>query len=98
VITNRAKINSSGFITVGVVTANHFGNNDIAYTLADHLNQNVYGNIFVIAHSDCELFWSKLDVFQQQLKAKLSAKDIAKTLWETFIGQVGVDCLEHCFC
>jgi len=92
VITNRAKINTSGYISIGVVLSDHFGSNGISYALAERLNQNVYGSNFEIAHSDYELYWAKHDVFQQRETEKLSAKDIAKTLWELFIEQVGVEC------
>ena len=91
VITNRAKIGTTGYISIGIQGNNHFGRDGITYALADQLNQNIYGNNFVIDHSDYELYWAKHDLMSHDRnKQQLKAKDIAKLLWGKFIEQVGI--------
>ncbi len=91
VITNRAKIGTTGYISIGIQGNNHFGRDGITYALADQLNQNIYGNNFAIDHDDYELFWSKHDLMSHDRnKQQLDAKEIAKLLWEEFIEQVGI--------
>ncbi len=93
VITNRAKISTTGYISIGIQQSDHFGRNGITYALSERLNQNIYGNNFTISNNDYELFWSKHDLMSNiQNKQKLKAKEIAKLLWEEFIAQVGITC------
>ncbi len=92
VITNRAKIGTTGYISIGIQQSEHFGRNGIAFAFADHLNQNVYGNNFSIEYDDYELFWKRNDMMfgSRQNVEKPNAKKIAELLWEQFIQQVGV--------
>lgn len=92
VITNRAKIGTTGYISIGLQQSDHFGRNGITFALADHLNQNMYGNNFSIEYDDYELFWKKNDLMftSRQTVEKPNAKKIAELLWEHFILQVGV--------
>jgi hypothetical protein len=93
VITNRAKIGTTGYISIGIQQSDHFGRNGITYALSDRLNQNIFGNNFAISNNDYELFWSKHDLMSNtQNKQKLDPKEIAKLLWEEFIAQVGITC------
>jgi hypothetical protein len=94
VITNRSKINTTGYISVGIHQGHdHFGGrNGIAFTLAEQLNPNVYGNSYSIEHSDYELYWIKHNPMHQQRESKaITAKEIAEQLWDAFIDQVGVN-------
>lgn len=93
VITNRAKIGTTGYISIGIQQGDHFGRNGITYAMSERLVQNTFGNNFVISHNDYELFWIKYDMMSNtQNKPQLKPKEIAKTLWEEFIDQVGISC------
>jgi hypothetical protein len=94
VITNRAKIGTTGYLSIGIRQGDHFGTNGITYALSERLSHNVFGNNFIISHDDYELFWSRYDMMSNntQHKPQLKAKDIAELLWEEFIGQVGISC------
>ncbi|HKG06858.1 MAG TPA: toll/interleukin-1 receptor domain-containing protein [Pedobacter sp.] len=94
IITNRARINNTGYISIGVQNRHdHFGSgNGIAFSMNEQLNKNIYGNNFSIEHDDYELFWERSNPMHQNGDhEKLNAKNIAKLLWEQFIDQVGVN-------
>lgn len=93
VVTNRAKIGSTGYVSIGVQEAgNHFDNAGISYALADDLNQHIYGNTFNIEYDDYSLFWTKRNVMYGREKTKpMKAKEIAELLWDEFIDQVGIN-------
>jgi len=92
VVTNRAKIGSTGYISIGIQDAiNHFGNAGITYSLSEHLNENIFGNTFSIEHDDYRLFWTKRNMMYTREEPKpMDAKEIADVLWDEFIGQVGI--------
>lgn len=94
VITNRFKIDATGYISVGIQQRHDDfgGRNGIAFTLAEQLNSNVYGNSYSIDHSDYELFWTKHNPMHQQRQSEpMTTKEIAEQLWDVFIDQVGVN-------
>lgn len=92
VVTNRAKIGTTGYISIGVQHRHdHFGQGGITYSLAEQLNINVMGNSFSIEHDEYELFWSRRNLFDNHKAVKLNAKEIAETLWDEFIDQVGIN-------
>jgi len=92
VITNRAKINTDGYISIGISQQDHFSRNGISYTLAEQLNPNIMGNNYALSNDEYELFWTRNNLMYgtRNDQQKLTAKDIATQLWEEFIGQVGI--------
>ena len=92
VVTNRAKIGGTGYISIAVQEGNgHFANVGITYNLSEYLNEQVFGNTFSIEHDDYNLFWAKPNMMFTQEKPKpIDGKEIAELLWDEFIGQVGI--------
>ena len=91
-ISNRAKINSNGYISVYIPQQEHFGRSDLAYSFTDKPSSNTIqlDKMFQIEQNDYELFWSLRDIYNSQIKNPLSAKDIAEKLWIEFAKQVGL--------
>lgn len=91
-ISNRAKINSNGYISIYIPEHENFGRSDLSYSLTERPSSNTIqlDKMFQIEQSDYELFWSLRDIFNSQTKNTLSAKDIAEKLWVEFVKQVGL--------
>lgn len=92
VITNRAKINTDGYISIGIIQQDHFGRNGINFALAEQLNSNFMGNNYALSHDEYEMFWIRNELMygSRNDNQKLTAKEIAAQLWEAFIAQVGI--------
>ena len=91
-ISNRAKINSNGYISVYIPQQDHFGRSDLSYSLTDKPSSNTIqlDKMFQIEQNDYELFWSLRDIYNSRTQDVLSAKDIAEKLWIEFAKQVGL--------
>ena len=91
-ISNRAKINSNGYITVYMPGESMFGHADLAYTLAERRQQNSIhmNNIFTIESDQYQLYWSASNVYSSSEKKSWTVKEIAEKIWNEFIGQVGI--------
>jgi hypothetical protein len=92
-ISNKAKINSNGYITVYMPGESMFGNADLAYTLADRRSQNSIqmNNIFTIESDQYQLYWSaNNNLYGSSEKKSWTVKEISEKIWNEFIGQVGI--------
>ncbi len=91
-ISNRAKANSKGYITVLTSANSAFGRSDLSYSLAEKPSSNVIqlDKLYSIEQSDYELFWSFKSMYGSQTNDVLTAKQIAERLWLEFIEQVGI--------
>jgi len=91
-ISNRAKIDSNGYITVFMPGESIFGNADIAYTLAEHRQPNSIqmNNMFQIESDQYQLYWSANNFYGSSEKKSWTVKEIAEKIWNEFIGQVGI--------
>jgi hypothetical protein len=91
-ISNRAKVNSNGYITVFMPSESIFGRSDISFTLAEHRQQNSIqmDNIFLIENDQYQLYWSAKNIYGSSEKKSWTVKDIAEKLWNAFIEQVGI--------
>ncbi len=93
-ISNRAKVDSKGYMSIFISLDNNFGRSDLSYSLSERPASNVIqlDKSFTIDHDDYELFWSFRNSYSSQKKEVLSAVKIAEKLWLEFIGQVGISC------
>ncbi|MDB5152638.1 MAG: hypothetical protein JWR54_1389 [Mucilaginibacter sp.] len=91
-ISNRAKINSNGYITIFMPSESIFGRADISYTLAERRQQNSVqlDNIFTIENDQYQLYWSAKNIYGSSEKKSWTVKEIAEKLWTAFIEQVGI--------
>jgi hypothetical protein len=91
-ISNRAKANTNGYITVFMPNESSFGRADISYTLAKHRQQNSIqlGNNFTIENDQYQLYWSANNHFGSSDTKSWTVKEIAEKFWNTFIEQVGI--------
>jgi hypothetical protein len=91
-ISNRAKVNSNGYITVFMPSESMFGRADISYTLAERRQQNSIqmDNIFMIENDQYQLYWSAKNIYGSSEKKSWTVKEISEKLWNVFIEQVGI--------
>lgn len=91
-ISNRAKADSKGYMSIFVSSDNSFGRSDLSYSLSERPNSNVIqlDKSFTIDNDDYELFWSFRNSYSSQKNEVLSAIEIAEKLWLEFIEQVGI--------
>jgi hypothetical protein len=91
-ISNRAKVNSNGYITVFMPSESMFGRADISYTLAERRQQNSIqmDNIFMIENDQYQLYWSAKNIYGSNEKKSWTVKEISEKLWNAFIEQVGI--------
>ncbi len=91
-ISNRAKANSNGYITIFMPSESMFGRADLSYTLAERRQQNSIqmDNIFTIENDQYQLYWSAKNTYGSSEKKLWTVKEIAEKLWMAFINQVGI--------
>jgi hypothetical protein len=92
IISNRAKADSKGFITVLSSANDAFGRSDLSYSLAERRSSNVIqlDKLYTVEQNDYELFWSFRSMYSSQTHEVLTANQIAEKLWLEFIEQVGI--------
>ena len=89
-ISNRAKIDSSGYISVFISSNDIFNRVGICYSLTERPNPNIMDKNFSIQPDDYELKWSLRNMYSSQKNEIMNAKQIAEKLWLEFIEQVGI--------
>lgn len=92
-ISNRAKINSDGYITVYIPTETTFFRGvTISYVLSEHHQPNSYqmNNTFTVENDKYNLYWSTEEMFGRREMKSWTAREIAEKIWDLFIEQVGI--------
>lgn len=92
-ISNRAKIDCNGYVTVYIPTDTSFHRSAIlSYVLAENHQQNSFqtNNLFSVENDRYNLYWSNRDFFGQSEKKSWTSREIAEHIWNEFIEQVGI--------
>jgi hypothetical protein len=91
-ISNKARLNSNGYITVYIPKSNVFGRVDISYTLAEQYQSNSIemDKNFTIENDQYQLYWSANNIYSYSQNKSWSIQEIAEKLWLEFVEQVGI--------